>query len=727
VKRHGKIRHPQAPNIIIFSSQNKTTMTTIQIKNGQFIDPHNRILNLRGVNLSGSSKRPSNYTNLSQDVHTTTFIGRPFPLSDADEHWKRLAACGLTFARFIVTWEAVEHSGPGVYDVEYLKYTRGIIEKAGEYGIQIYIDPHQDVWSRWTGGDGAPLWTLDVVGFDVDNFRVCEAAVCQETYGGGGGSKERGMAQKLPKMMWPTNYFKLAAATMFTLFWGGERFAPQFMVEDVNGQKINIQNYLQSHYINAMAELMRHLKGLENVVGIGTMNEPSAGYINVADLSRGYAQHGAISGAGATELKYDLAPTPFQGMVLGEGFPQVVGEWSNGIMQHVLGRQDREVLVDPKGRKAWICNKGDRPNNRNGCIWKQEGVWRINPETNQPELLKPNYFAGVDFGKECYLPFANKYASTMQQVWGSNKLLNFVELPPLEFSATPFPDISSSSRDGIPNAVNATHWYDGVTLFTRTWRPYFGIDTRTHKPVFGYNNVFKTHCSQLEDIKQLGVSKMENAPTLIGETGIPFDMQGTKWDSFPQQLAAMDHTISCLEKNLLSFTLWCYSPENTNKDGDLWNGEDLSIFSKDQIQGLDVSDPLHIYDGMRASQAVIRPYAKCIAGTPLENSFDTKKGLYTYRGVINDIKYDVPTEIFVPKFCCVDECDMKITVSAGKFEVEEHEHSFIVKYWHEDSNADQRVEIQFVRTAKRKRFSSHLSSLSSFGLRRKSSGMYSSD
>ena len=36
-----------------------------------------------------------------------SFVGRPFPLDEADEHFKRLRAWGLTFLRFLVTWEVI--------------------------------------------------------------------------------------------------------------------------------------------------------------------------------------------------------------------------------------------------------------------------------------------------------------------------------------------------------------------------------------------------------------------------------------------------------------------------------------------------------------------------------------------------------------------------------------------------------------------------------------------
>jgi hypothetical protein len=58
---------------------------------------------------------------------------------------------------------------------------------------------------------------------------------------------------------------------MFTLFWAGERFAPQLMVDDDTGKKVNIQRFLQTHNINTMAELLKCLAGLGNIVGIGTI------------------------------------------------------------------------------------------------------------------------------------------------------------------------------------------------------------------------------------------------------------------------------------------------------------------------------------------------------------------------------------------------------------------------------------------------------------------------
>lgn len=69
---------------------------------------------------------------------------------------------------------------PGEYDWDYIHYVQKLVEKAATYGITVFLDPHQDVWSRSTGGDGAPLWTLDMVGLDADLFKDTLAAYCHE-------------------------------------------------------------------------------------------------------------------------------------------------------------------------------------------------------------------------------------------------------------------------------------------------------------------------------------------------------------------------------------------------------------------------------------------------------------------------------------------------------------------------------------------------------------------
>ena len=105
-------------------------------------------------------------------------------LDEAHEHFERLRAWGFTFLRLLVTWEAIEHAGPGTYDTDYLDYLEALVRKAGEHGLSLFIDPHQDVWSRFTGGDGAPGWTLEAVGFDVDGLVPAGAALVHGLHDG---------------------------------------------------------------------------------------------------------------------------------------------------------------------------------------------------------------------------------------------------------------------------------------------------------------------------------------------------------------------------------------------------------------------------------------------------------------------------------------------------------------------------------------------------------------
>ncbi|RUS13100.1 hypothetical protein BC938DRAFT_478132, partial [Jimgerdemannia flammicorona] len=106
-------------------------------------------------------------------------------------------------------------------------------------------------WSRYSGGSGAPGWTFEVVGLDIRSFKPTGAAYVHQTNATPGDS--------LP-MVWPTNYTKLASATMFTLFFGGDTFAPRCMY-----QGETVQGFLQKRFIDCY----RHLAGYWVWVSIG--------------------------------------------------------------------------------------------------------------------------------------------------------------------------------------------------------------------------------------------------------------------------------------------------------------------------------------------------------------------------------------------------------------------------------------------------------------------------
>lgn len=69
-----------------------------------------------------------------------------------------------------------------------------------------FIDAHQDVWSRYSGGSGAPAWTLETIGFDLHALEDSGSAWLKGVRGGGHVEAERGV--------WPCGYQKLAAATL---------------------------------------------------------------------------------------------------------------------------------------------------------------------------------------------------------------------------------------------------------------------------------------------------------------------------------------------------------------------------------------------------------------------------------------------------------------------------------------------------------------------------------
>ena len=590
----------------------------MRIQGDHWIDESGRRLVLRGVNLGGDCKvpaRPDGDTRFKEgfyDGRNVSFVGRPFPLEEADMHFDRLSRWGMTFLRFLTTWEAVEHAGPGVYDEEYLDYLEAIVGKARDHGIDLFMDPHQDVWSRWTGGDGAPMWTLEAAGFEPSRLFASGAAILHQE-----------MGKDYPRMVWFSNYDRLACATMWTLFFAGDTYAPGIGPVGFDGGG-SMQQFLQGHYFKAMAKVAARLGKYPNVVGMDSLNEPSVGYAGCAD-----ARHrGSNTSLGIT-------PTPWEAMLAGSGYAQDVqiigikGLWRGKTGMARLGAD---------GVRAWKDGVD--------CVWRRAGVWDL--EGGKPVLRRPEHFSslgGKSVADAFMKPFMAGFAREIRAASAeSRRFVLFVEGVP----SAGRPSWGKGDPEGV---VDATHWYDDLTLVTKKWRGWMAFDSRNEKPVLGPRAVRRYFARAMAEIKDWSRERMGGIPALLGEFGIPYDMNGARayrTGDYRLQEKALAANYDAVDANLIDTTLWNYTAGNRHDRGDLWNGEDLSVWNRDDLEAgrSETDDPADA--GGRALRGFVRPYAAATAGEILAMGFDTARATFTLR-YRPDHSIEAPTEIFVPE------------------------------------------------------------------------------
>ena len=598
--------------------------TRLSIDGVRFRDEVGRQVLLRGVNLGGDCKVPASPDGRTHrasdfsDHRTVSFVGRPFPLEDADAHLGRIARWGFNCLRLLTTWEAVEHAGPGEYDEAYLDYFAAICRKAGDHGLRLFVDFHQDVWSRMSGGDGAPGWTFEAVGLDFTRFDAADAAhVMQHRYRSGAGAVQ----EAYPQMSWAGNYRMPANGVMWTLFFAGQDLAPAATIEGVNTGV-----WLRQRYLGAMRALAERVADLDHVIGFDTLNEPGSGWIG----------RGLEDGSGA--LKGE-AWSPLDALAVASGIPRTlpVVEFGRGVTgQRVMNRN---------GVSIWLPGREDP--------FRAAGVWDVDAE-GRPCALRPDHFRVVD-GREIsaeadYMgPFFREVAATVRGVrpdW-----LIFAEVDP--FAAL-------SGDHGFPenmpeNTVNASHWYDLAALVTKQYDPQRSFDLLSGTMLEGREGVTDGYVAGLARIKKLGDDLNGGAPTLIGEFGIPYDLNGRdayeRWAAgerdqkvFDIHAEALGRMYDALDRLLLNSTQWNYTVANENDVavGDGWNQEDLSIWSADQ--STDASDP---DSGGRGIAGFQRPLATAVQGAIVSQSFD--RDARVYRLVFDaDAGLEAASEISIP-------------------------------------------------------------------------------
>jgi endoglycosylceramidase len=188
----------------------------LMARDGRFFDSDGGEVVLRGVNIAGNSKVPD-------------FL----PLNDIDD-LKPLPAWGINVIRLLFIWEAYEPE-QGTFNEEYLTELTKIADAAGDLGIRVIIDIHQDGYARFLArgcGDGFPQWTIPPsLSLDTpDNGEACAA--------------------------WPA--FVLADPDVHSAF--SDFFADTFGV--------------RTQYLRLMASLASHFSTHPAVIGYDLLNEP---------------------------------------------------------------------------------------------------------------------------------------------------------------------------------------------------------------------------------------------------------------------------------------------------------------------------------------------------------------------------------------------------------------------------------------------------------------------
>ena len=124
-------------------------------------------------------------------------------------------------------------------------------------------------------------------------------------------------------------------------------------------------------------------------------------------------------------------------------------------------------------------------------------------------------------------------------------------------------------EDVGPGYVWAKH-YDGMTLITKQFRKWISLDQLNELPVFTLN-VVKAHANTLkhyaDEAQSIGST---GCPTLICETGIPFDLGLGPGRNRNRAIAAMNSPMLALQSIMLNFTLWTFVVDYSLEGGDNW-------------------------------------------------------------------------------------------------------------------------------------------------------------
>jgi hypothetical protein len=146
----------------------ETAVSPIHTERNYFKDAEGRYVHFRGINVSGDAKVPRILDVPLDNGRDFTFVGRPFPIEEADRWFSQIKSLGFNAVRLLFIWEAVFPDSRDQPDEDFLEYFEQVVKKADEHGIYVLINMHENLWGR----DMVALYNEDAPGArgDIENM-----------------------------------------------------------------------------------------------------------------------------------------------------------------------------------------------------------------------------------------------------------------------------------------------------------------------------------------------------------------------------------------------------------------------------------------------------------------------------------------------------------------------------------------------------------------------------
>lgn len=685
---------PDELNFKAATSQVRTDSVRVSSPTGvehRFDRPHlrdrfGRYVHIKGVNVSGSNKWPatedSDHLQLWKDVQgkTVSYVGKPFPLDQADTHFAQLQAMGFNAIRLVLSWEAIMPYGPDSVDDDYLDYITSIVKKAEEHGIYCLFDMHQDMFSRhlFTRYNMNPMDSTGRV-YEPGSLEGMLLALVPAVEGGENSGEDYreynhwfrgdGMPRWAVQACLPEKNLDSPA-------WGYPKLLADLDAVDLLPLVNVLQKFLplSAGSDGGLVWLEDFLEGLDNV--------PQFDITEVSDMMP-WTMWG-VNGALSLDVQRCFA-TFFAGDVVYPKYRvgnQSVKEYlQDAYVRAIVALAERvkdrrnvigyDIMNEPlgffpvmsaiaayfeTGLESTVASLlGSLLGTVDGdAVFGVLKALKVLPADASDETKARWGFADADlaamvglnigFDANYLQPFYEKAGQAIQAVdpdaiiwFGLSSGIGLVvgEGGLQTWAHNP------RRLEGIAQQVFAPHWYPDIY-------PFLGIN----QPPREFNEhewKYRDFVASIETIYSKSQFSMGNIPVVFGEFGTYFNFNGIHESEATGYLISgqiLDNYYRAFEKLNLSNMVWCWSPENSHALGEGWDLEDFSI----------VDPSLR----PRAQYAVVRPYARVTSGEQVATHFfspyqylEPEKGEPMATGEfyleMKGKETDAATEVFVPQ------------------------------------------------------------------------------